>query len=190
MHARRQRQVKRSDSFWHRWGRCLGLFACFFMNGAPSSSVFPRDPLLTESIGTITISGATLTGADQQVTYTIPITVSDLTGLRLGWNLQMTSTQFNSGGGAAHTLSTSASVIQSVSFACNGVCTLPNNSIIYPVTLPAGATPPAAVKIANAAALSGMGSSTLTASVQLALPANSYAGTYSSTLTVTIAAGP
>jgi hypothetical protein len=59
-----------------------------------------------------------------------------------------------------------------------------------PFTLPAGATPPTAVKLYNAAAGTGEGIFTLTASINVAIPANAYAGVYASTVSLSIAAGP
>jgi hypothetical protein len=56
--------------------------------------------------------------------------------------------------------------------------------------LPAGTTAPTAAKVYNAAIGTGGGPLTLTLSFQLAIPANAYAGSYSSTWTFTIASGP
>jgi hypothetical protein len=48
----------------------------------------------------------------------------------------------------------------------------------------------AAVKLFNAAANTGMGSFTVTPTVQVAIPANTFAGTYTSTVTVAVVSGP
>src|SRR3954462_428176 len=66
--------------------------------------------------GTLSIStsaapsfSVTLDGTDKTGSYTVPTTVTDATGGGTGWNLTITSTQFTTGGGSPHTLSTSAS---------------------------------------------------------------------------------
>ena len=71
-----------------------------------------------------------------------------------------------------------------------GTCTNATNAITYPVTVPAAATAPAAVKVFNSAATTGLGRFTITPTVNVAIPGNSYAGTYTSTLTVAAVSGP
>ena len=132
----------------------------------------------------------TLDGTDQTVGYTLPLSITDARGSGAGWNLTLTSTTFNDGAG--HTLSTSASTIASVAMACQGggSCTNATNAITYPVTVPAAATAPAAVKIFNAAANTGMGRFTITPTINVAIPGNSFSGSYTSTLTVAAVSGP
>jgi hypothetical protein len=69
-------------------------------------------------------------------------------------------------------------------------CTTATNSITYPFVLPAGGTAPTAQKVYNAAANTGLGNQTVTAAFRLAIPANTYAGTYSSTWTYSLASAP
>jgi hypothetical protein len=71
-----------------------------------------------------------------------------------------------------------------------GTCTLPTNSITYPVAVPAGVGPPAAVKFFNAAINTGMGNFTITPTVTVSFPANSFAGVYTSTVTFAIVSAP
>lgn len=132
----------------------------------------------------------TLNGTDQNTSFGIPLSVTDATGSGAGWNVTITSTQFSAGGGK--TLSTSASTITGVVSACNAsvTCTNPTNAITYPLAVPAGAGPPTAVKLFNAAAATGMGGFTVTPTMQVAVPANTLAGSYTSTVTVAIVSGP
>ncbi len=58
------------------------------------------------------------------------------------------------------------------------------------MAVPAGSSAPTAVKLFNAAANRGMGGFTVTPTVQVAIPANTYAGTYTSTVTVAVVSGP
>jgi hypothetical protein len=132
---------------------------------------------------------ATLDGTSQTATATQPLDVGDATGSGAGWNLTATSTTFTAG---SHTLP--APTIQSApDVSCDaGVTCSPAtlSGITYPYTLPAGTTAPAATKLFNAAANTGMGDQTVTPTWQLPLPANSYGGTYTSTWTLSLVSAP
>ena len=135
---------------------------------------------------------ANLNSGDQTKTYTVPLTVNDTrTGASagLGWNTTVTSTQFLSG---SHTLPATVSTITAVSSSCDngGLCTNPTNSVTYPVAVPAGAGPPTAVKFFNAAATTGIGTFTVTPTVGVTVPQNSFTGAYTSTLTISVVSGP
>lgn len=172
---------------------------------AAAAFAFPASALAAtaESTGTITAGSlsltttatptfsATLNGTNQTPTYTLPMTVEDSTGSGAGWNTTITSTQFTTGGETPRTLATTASSMTGVTSECaEGTCTNPTNAITYPLTVPAAATPPAAVKFFNAAANTGMGKFTLTPTVGVSVPANTYAGTYTSTVTLASVSGP
>jgi WxL domain surface cell wall-binding len=146
---------------------------------------------LTETTTAAPTLSATLNGTNLQPTYTLPITVADTrTGANAnGWNLTITSTQFKTSGGT--TLPTSASSVTSFASACVIIgCILPTNSVAYPVAVPAAAVAPTAVKFVNAANGTGTGTITVTPTVQVAVPANSFTGSYSSTITLAVVAGP
>jgi len=133
----------------------------------------------------------TLNGVDQNVSYTLPAQAIDPRGTGAGWNLTVTSTQFNDGSG--HTFPATASSITAASNVCgaSSTCTTATNSVSYTsLTVPAGPTAPAAVKYFNAAANTGMGKLDVSATVGVAVPANVFAGTYTSTVTVSIVSGP
>ena len=66
----------------------------------------------------------------------------------------------------------------------------PTNAITYPVSVPAASSPPTAVKFFNAAANTGMGVFTNTPTIGVFVPQNSFAGTYTSTLTLSVVSGP
>lgn len=133
----------------------------------------------------------TLDGSDQTVLYTIPLTLDDARGNGAGWNTTITSTTFTTGGGTPRTLP-GASAISAVSSTCRagGTCTAATNSIGYPVSVPDGATAPAAVKFFNSAANTGMGRFTVTPTIGVTILGNAYAGSYSSTVTVAVVSGP
>jgi hypothetical protein len=140
---------------------------------------------------TISFTG-TLNGLDQTITNPTAIDVGDATGSGTGWNITATSTTFATSGNT-HSLSTSATTVGSApSIACDtgATCALATNSVTYPYTLPAATTAPTATKVYNATANTGLGNQTVTPTWKLAVPANTFAGTYNSTWTLSLVSGP
>jgi hypothetical protein len=135
-------------------------------------------------------AGVTLNGTDQAATFTVPTTVNDQRGTGAGWNLTITSTRFTKAGGK--TLPANAAVMTGVTSACDaGTCTDPTNAVAYGLPVPADSDVlPDPVKFFNAAADTGMGKFTVTPSVDVSVPANAYAGTYTSTITLAATSGP
>jgi hypothetical protein len=134
----------------------------------------------------------TLNGLNQAPTDAQAIDVGDATGSGSGWNLTATSTTFETAGDT-HALSTSATTIAtSPADACDAsvTCATATNAISYPYTLPAAGTAPTATKLFDAGANTGMGNQTVTPTWTLAIPANTYAGTYTSTWTLSLVSGP
>src|SRR3954453_20162800 len=165
----------------------------------PAQSAFAASATVTGTVsaGTLSITtsatpsfSVTLDGTDQTASYSVPTTVTDATGSGAGWNLTITSTQFTTGGGTPKTLATNASSVTGVTNSCATTCASPTNSVAYPVGVPAGSTPPTAVKYFNAAAGTGQGKFTNTPGVDVAVPPSSNAGTYTSTLTLAAVSGP
>lgn len=132
-----------------------------------------------------------LDGTDRPVPYSVPLQVADTRDTSSGWKLTVTSTQFSTGGINPRTLPTNAS---SVSFAASicagGACVNPSNSVTYPVLVPAGPGPPAPNRFFNAASGTGSGQFTITPTIEVTVPANADAGTYTAAETFTIASGP
>jgi hypothetical protein len=134
---------------------------------------------------------ANLNLGDQTPTYTVTLTAADTRGTGVGWRLTITSTTLSTGGATAKTLATTASTVTGVTAVCaGGSCTNPVNSVAYPVAVPAAATAPTAVRFFNAAALSGLGTFTVTPTIRVSVPQNSFAGAYTSTLTIAAVSGP
>lgn len=141
--------------------------------------------------GNPSLSSVTLNGTNQTSTGTLPIDVGDNTGSGTGWNITATSLVFTS---STHTLSTTATNVPSgPADACDAsvTCTLATNAISYPYSLPAAATlAPTATKLYNAAANTGMANQTVTPSFSVAVPANTFAGSYTSTWTFSLVSAP
>ncbi len=132
----------------------------------------------------------TLNGKDQTPTATQALDIGDATGSGAGWNITATSTTFTTG---SVTLATTATTVQSgptVACDASATCVTATNSISYPYSLPAAASAPAATKVYNAAANTGMGDQTVTVTWQVAVPASTKAGTYTSTWTLSLVSGP
>jgi hypothetical protein len=152
----------------------------------------------TLSMGTlsgVSFSG-TLNGQNQVFSSpTNAISVTDATGSGNGWKLTVSGTQLTTGGASPHTLSTTALQIGSASSpvtasavsGSSGVT--PTNSVSYPATVPLG-TSVTAASFFNAALNTGMGKFDLNVPYNLTIPANTFAGTYTSTLTVSLVSGP
>lgn len=171
------RQVTRDDN-----GR--SILQTFVLAPIPCST----GGLNLTSPASVSFGSHALTGADGTKTTTATFTVDDQTGTTNGWNLSATSTTFTSAG---NTLPTTATTFTGVSTAAGtGRCTAPTSSITYPLTMPAAAVAPAAVKIFNASAGSGRGPTDLTFNLGLAIPASTKTGTYNSTWTFTLSSGP
>ncbi len=131
---------------------------------------------------------ATLNGSDQTAIYDTPISVADTRAEASGWNLSVGTTQFSTAGPNPSTLPPNASSISTVASACEAApCTTPTNSLAYPITVIAGAAP---VKFFNAASGTGSGQFTITPTTGVQIPANADSGTYTSTVTYTVASGP
>ena len=175
----------------------IALFATLAMASAAAAitvqgTVNAGSTLTATGVGSPTFN-PTLNGVDQTTSYALPVSVVDARGLAVGggWNLTITSTTFNDGSG--HTFPTTASTMTGVATACgaSSTCLAPTNAVTNTnLSIPAGTVAPAAVKWENAATATGLGTNTVTATISVAVPANVFAGSYSSTVTVAIVAGP
>lgn len=132
---------------------------------------------------------ATLDGTDQTATSSFNVDVVDATGTGSGWKLQIAMDQFATADAEPHTLPLDATSVTNVTAASSGTSTAPVNSVTYPLVVPAGASATPAT-LFSADANTGMGSFTLTPDLSVSIPANSYAGTYTSTITLSIVSGP
>ena len=125
----------------------------------------------------------TLDGTDQTAVYAPLLNIVDARGLGSGWNLTVSATTFSDG--ASHTLA--QGTVASVAAACHAgsTCTTATNAIGYPLTI--GTT---AAKFFNAAVNTGLGKVDVTPTIDVAIPGNAFAGTYTSTVTLASVSGP
>ena len=183
--------------------RSVAFYLCFvlMLALAPGSSAIvyadSGPATVTVNAGSLTLSNPSnqvslnLNGKDKLVSYTLPITVADARGSGNGWNLSITSSRFSTSNGKGK-LPANASTITGMGVSCNAhsTCTKPTNSISYPLGVPAGNPPPSPVKFFNAGVRTGLGRFLLSMMVNVTIPGDAEAGTYTSTITVAIVSGP
>jgi hypothetical protein len=158
------------------------------------TSVVTAGATLTVTGGTPPTFNATLSGSDQTASYVLPVVVVDARGGTLGWNLTVTSTTFTDGSsGTGHDFGAGASTITSVTAGCgtNSTCLLPTNNVANTnLGLPGASGTPVKYFNASSAAGAGRGTINVNANVAVAIPANVFAGSFTSTVTVAISSGP
>ncbi|MDQ2888156.1 MAG: WxL domain-containing protein [Chloroflexota bacterium] len=109
---------------------------------------------LTATMNSIALVGETPNGAYTTTTYQLHMSVSDETGSGNGWKLAL-----------AGTLPSSTAILTHVNAACasNSTCSLPQNSVAYPIMMQGNDGVP--TNILNAGANSGMGTIDITVTV-------------------------
>ena len=177
----------------------IGLLAVTLATAALAAtvgvtSVVTAGTTLSAAGGTPPTFNVTLNGADQTVNYTLPVVVVDSRGGTLGWNLTVTSTTFTDGSaGTGHSFAANASTITGVAASCgtNSTCLLPANNVANTnLGLPGASGAPVKYFNASSAAGAGRGTVNVDATVAVAVPANVFAGSFTSTVTVAISSGP
>jgi hypothetical protein len=134
----------------------------------------PANPSITD----------TLDGTDQTVNYGPVLGVVDARGTGAGWNLQISATPFSDGSG--HTLAPGTATAAAQACQAGSSCTPATNSgITLPLTISG-----VAAKFFNAAVGTGLGKLNVTPTIAVSIPGSSYAGTYTSTVTLAAATGP
>jgi len=180
--------------------RTIGLFLTILLLALTTVGVFAESGSVVITGGTlsvtaadVTLSGVTLDGTDKTATSDSSSntwTAQDSRGSGAGWNLTVVATDFSDGGTHSIDISTVGSKFQIQLTDAN-------------ITLDAGNTKPASavntltdipevtpLKIVSAASDTGMGSYTLHPNFSFEIPASTYAGTYTSTITIAAVTGP
>jgi hypothetical protein len=133
--------------------------------------------------------GFTLNGRDQVAPTTLDIAVEDTAPAtrQPGWTLTLSVAQFQIAGNAARALPADAVTLVGVRVTCVGdaACTMPENTVAYPLVMPVGV----ALPIYSAASGSGSGSFVVTPTFAVRVPATAYTGSYTTTLVVNAARG-
>ncbi|MDO8735716.1 MAG: WxL domain-containing protein [Thermoleophilia bacterium] len=150
----------------------------------------------TLNISSMTVgdfAGVTLSGSATNDTATMtPFTMTDARGLGSGWNVTVQATQFSEYSGgyvpSGRTLAVSSLSMPQPTVAANGTSSGVPTITSGPFIIDSGS----AVKIASAATDNGMGAYNFTqgGSLTLSIPANAYAASYRSEVTVSAVSGP
>jgi hypothetical protein len=142
----------------------------------------------------VTLSGVLLDGTDKTATSAAGSNnwaAEDATGTGVGWHLTIVATDFTD---AAKTINISATdqefkiQLLDTNIAVVSGNAKPTSSVTSLTAIPE--FPAAALTFASAALNEGMGSYTLGPNFELEVPAETLAGNYSSTITVTAVSGP
>jgi hypothetical protein len=128
------------------------------------------------TVGNFTFA-PTITGADQTVPFSFSMSA---TGTNGAFNITMGVTAFTAG---SYSLGFPTLTNVSTGTCTGGGCQNAVNTVTYPIALDASTK-----KIYSTA--TGKGTIPLSADLTLAVPGNAYAGSYTSTFTLTIANGP
>jgi len=145
-----------------------------------------------------------LAGTDQSQVTTVDLAPDDDTGTGDGWSISVSATPLETSGGTIissawqvglNGSTTSASATTALVASANGTGTYTppsGNTATYPLAVPGvyGGPSPTPATVYTAAAGSGLGNFAIPVELWVTVPANALAGTYTSTVTWTIAAGP
>jgi hypothetical protein len=146
---------------------------------AATPTPLPCGMLITPASASLALK---LTGANASVDGTLGTSRADA-GCSGGWRVDASTTGFTSG-----TRALPADALRVTGVGVEVIWgTTPINDLAYPVTLVAGAAP---ARIFRATGSSGRGVFDLTPSVRLTVPAETYAGSYSGGVTLTLVTGP
>ncbi len=146
----------------------------------------------TASVANLTLTALTYSNSAQSNAGTMTLTVDDASGTGAGWNVTIVSSAF------VYTGANSGTNIPAVNFSLTAAATPVMTAGLavdviggpkVPVVSPVG-TLDSSRKVIQANANYGLGIYTQALSVSLSVPAMSRAGTYTGTLTTTIAAAP
>lgn len=137
-----------------------------------------------------------LTGSDQtanSASTSNTWTAIDARGTGAGWNITVASTNFSNGleGASEKVIDITGSNSKfKISIADSDVTT--NSGNTKPTSSVTSATDlgSVALKVVSAAVDTGMGNYTIKPAFSVGIPADTYAGTYTATVTVTVATGP
>lgn len=144
------------------------------------------------SVANLTLPALSYAHTAQVNTGTMTLTADDSTGSNLGWNVTIVSSAFvYSGTGSGTSIPAANFEITSASAptATAGQAVSGVGGPMVPAISPVGKLD-SARKVLQAMATFGNGTYTQNIGVRLTVPADSAAGTYTATLTTTIAAGP
>lgn len=168
--------------------------AAFMVSGATASAATGTVALTGGTLGitapsNFSYTGVTLDGLSAKTaTGSFTVGVDDPTGTNAGWKLTATMSLMADAVTPTPNTLPAAQILVAGNIAITDTAgaTAATNSITYPYTFPAVT----ATTFFNAAVNTGQGSHSYAVTATQSVPKNSYAGTYTATLAVSLAAGP
>jgi len=178
----------------------LGLAGAALMLATAAAPVFAADTVTqavnggtrSASVANLTLGAVSYSHSAQSSTGSMTLTADDSTGSGAGWNVTILSSAFvysGTNGGTDIAASNFSLSSAAAPVATAGEAVDATNGPKVPTVSPVG-TLDSARKTVQANAGYGEGSYTQALGVSLTIPAQSRAGTYTGTLTTTIAAAP
>ena len=177
------------------WLKPLAIAAFALSLATPLGALAASSTSVTVTGGTLSVTnptaanfpGVTITGAAQSPTAALgAFTVSDLTGTGAGWHVTAQATQF-ANAAATRKLATGSLSLSKPTVTANGTTSAGPTVNAAPYVID-NAT---AVTIASAAVGAGMGNYDFSATtLTLAIPADVYADTYTSSVTISVVSAP
>ena len=156
-----------------------------------SGEIDAGSPDLAETDGgSFTFPATHLSAIDTTSAMSLALTVNDLRGTGVGWALLMSMTQFTcSSGCSSKTLPATSTLNVIAECATNSTCTVPSGDsetcTVAPDTAVTDVTSPFTLCQAMDSG-TGMGSVNVTPTLAIPIPSDSYIGTYSSTVTISV----
>jgi hypothetical protein len=142
---------------------------------------------LSITTAAITFPEVTLDGTDQTIDGSTSAWQADATGEIGGWNVSVSSTDFDNGSGKIIAVSNFE-----IRLLDSNIVWVSGDSVNLPISTQTtyAALSGSALKIASAANGEGNGVYNMTPDFRLSVPAETWVGDYTATLTVSIVAGP
>ena len=165
-----------------KWSVCLAIFAALFV----ASLLVTHSAALSISTLAVTFPGVSLNGYDQIVLGTTSAWQVDAIGEAGGWNATISATDFTNGvGGVIHVSNFEFRLADANITLVSGDPVLPSSAQTAFAPLSGSS-----LKLISAASGEGDGVYDLLPEFRLNVPAETYVGNYTSTLTITISTGP
>jgi hypothetical protein len=158
--------------------------AAFASDGTTATVTGGSLSILTDPTAT-NFAGKSITGADQTTDADLDaFSVADLRGSGAGWHVTAQASNFN---GTNHNLAAGSLSMSEPTVDANGTNSADPSILTGPYTIDSGS----AVPIASADTNEGMGTYDFSATtLTLSLPADVYADTYASTVTISVVTAP
>lgn len=163
------------------------------MASAESATVTVTAGTLSLTTNAVALPGITLSGVDQTTATTAgddTFNVADGRGSGAGYNVTIDTTDFTAGGSTIDTGTGDFDIsLQNADIVVvGGSATKPTSSVTSLTNIPE--SPASALKMLSAAVSAGQGSYDWDPVFSLTIPSESDAGSYSATITLTVASGP